>query len=693
MPKERRHKRRLKKRRAKPAVAEPSSPCHCSSIALLGLFLSIFYLVLFLATAYVHHASPTQLFIAAWKQRTRFIGFRSADQDQEDIEKIAELEMQTKGSTLEEGSQSDDVAVALPLETPEDVRGIWTRVLDEKTNNFYYHNRVENTVTWTAPLVWKTQESLSSNSSSSTSTKNAGGTLGTPGTSGTPGIAGIAGVAGVDNDSSTNALQTPPQNIVPRASSSTSPSTTSTSATTSTTSVAVVDATMCGNDRGLASLKKASVQHFSNVKKPVPSSTSALWLRVVMISHGRHTGGFKEKFRPQEDMLRAVRTLMMDAATSGGSPFGSSLGVVVANLAGPNNNPGYESARKEALGTTTITSDGSGGNTPTSGTKQFDFVDSGFDLIGSCGSSARRDFFAALEIGLHAGPCEHLLLLEAGESLCPSALLMMYYAVQKANDYDPTWSTLRVGKGKHGYGGLIVRCKAAKDLLLHPDALGGTVKEQGESSDEVAELAATEMEVKTFTNDLAKWMRKERKRTILSLLPDRPIGGAFAYRYRLISENLIGEGCGSSVDLSTLYNDLSFHGDSKCNNNDISPCAAAENDAWLEYKPPNIPSVIGSHIRLVIGRPGQSCSDACQKQGAMTCLSGHSVKRNLNDCSTLRGRFPCPSGCVSLTAGANNWPVPSQLTSNTKINGVSVYKGTCIIRQNGPMSLCSASSR
>ena len=255
--------------------------------------------------------------------------------------------MQTKGSTLEEGSQSDDVAVALPLETPEDVRGIWTRVLDEKTNNFYYHNRVENTVTWTAPLVWKTQESLSSNSSSSTSTKNAGGTLGTPGTSGTPGI------AGVDNDSSTNALQTPPQNIVPqnivpRASSSTSSSTSSTLATTSTTSVAVVDATMCGNDRGLASLKKASVQHFSNVKKPVPSSTSALWLRVVMISHGRHTGGFKEKFRPQEDMLRAVRTLMMDAATSGGSPFGSSLGVVVANLAGPNNNPGYESARKEA---------------------------------------------------------------------------------------------------------------------------------------------------------------------------------------------------------------------------------------------------------------------------------------------------------------------------------------------------------
>ena len=114
MPKERRHKRRLKKRRAKP-VAEPSSPCHCSSIALLGLFLSIFYLVLFLATAYVHHASPTQLFIAAWKQRTRFIGFRSADQDQEDIEKIAELEMQTKGSTLEEGSQSDDVAVEIQI--------------------------------------------------------------------------------------------------------------------------------------------------------------------------------------------------------------------------------------------------------------------------------------------------------------------------------------------------------------------------------------------------------------------------------------------------------------------------------------------------------------------------------------------------------------------------------------------------
>jgi hypothetical protein len=373
---------------------------------------------------------------------------------------------------------------------------------------------------------------------------------------------------------------------------------------------------------------------------------------------------------------------MMDAATSGGSPFGDSLGVVVANFAGVGNNPGFEAAKKEALREGSDAADISMG-----GAAKFDFFDSDFDLIGSCGINSRRDFFGALQIGLGVGPCQNMLLLEAGESLCPSALLMLYYALQKATDYDPTWSSLRVGKGRHGYGGLVIKCSAAAELLKNPGAIGGGAASSSKSSHREDD------DEDNLLHDLSSWMRKERERTVLALLPGRPLGGAFSYRYRLISENLIGAGCGSAIDLGGRNIDLSFYGDAKCVENDVSPCAASENDAWLEYKPPNIAAVIGSHITLVIGRPGQSCNDACGKRQT-TCLSGSQVKYNLNDCSTLRGRFPCPGGCVSLTAGAGSeLPVPSQLVTTTQINGVSVYKGTCIIRQNGRMSMCRATSK
>jgi hypothetical protein len=718
MPASKKKKSRKSRKRTSvdPSKEVAPSGCKCGT-AVIASVLLISYLILFLGTAYTHHMSPSQLFKVAWKQRIRFtnndVTAVATDAPTED----ALLRM--RGSMLEQGSSVDDVAVALPLETLDDVRGIWTRVLDEKTNNFYYYNRGDNTVTWKTPPIWLSDMKSVSSASSSSSADNVNlRDVAAVASQGNNNSASLAAISSISNDDFkhierlplppplspplppplSSPLSSPLSPLPPLPPLPPPPPPLLSSSSGFNVGSAIVDKNKCQNDLGLQTLKAAAAQQFATKISTTNSMalSSPLWLRVVMVSHGRHAGGPNEESRPKEDMLRAVRTLMMDAATSGGSPFGNALGVVVANFAGPHNNPGYESAKSEAL-----RDEDSG----TAGTK-FDFFDGGFDLLGSCGSSARRDFFAALEIGLSVGSCQNMLLLEAGESLCPSALLMLYYAVQKANDYDPSWSTLRVGKGKHGYGGLVIRCDAAAKLVQKPATLGGessagsaAANSDGTDDDDDDD----DDDVDTFMNDLSSWMRKERVRTILPLLPNRPLGGAFSYRYRLISENLIGEGCGSSVALSDKHNDLSFHGDAKCVENDVSPCAAAENDAWLEYRPPNIPAVIGSHVMLVIGQPGQSCTDACSKLNPTTkdninsiekyeCLSANRVKHNLNDCATLRGRFPCPGGCISLNTGTGSWPVPSQLVSNAHINGVSVYKGTCIIRQNGAMSLCHAAS-
>ena len=658
-----------------------------SNLPYLAGILFCCYLILFFGTAYIHHMSPGELFKVTWNRQSKMSTSESSN---------LEREMQYKGSTIEGGSSLDDVAAALPLETPEDVRGIWTRVLDEKTNNFYYHNQQDNTVTWDAPSIWM-DSTIATSSVSKAEAKAISETkaIKTPeNAANTTTTLSFTNQNNNNNNNNSSSIDSNNNKVpLPQTATESVPSVPSVpSAPTTPPPSAIINQNQCGNDQGLGALKKAATKHFTKKSTSSQTSSKPLWLRVVMVSHGRHVGGPNELARPQEDMLRAVRTLMMDAATSGGSPFGNALGVVVANFAGPNNNPGYEAAKSEAM------HDEDYG---TAGTK-FDFFDgSGFDILGSCGSSARRDFFGALEIGLSVGSCQHLLLMEAGESLCPSALLMLYYAMQKSNDYDPTWSTLRVGKGKHGYGGLVIRCDAARKLLQHPNELGGVISKEdiihfnangNDNENEKPKNEKDDENEHTFMKDMSTWMRKERIRTNVPLLHNRPIGGSFAYRYRLISENLLGEGCGSSIELNQNYNDLSFHSDSKCNDNDISPCAAAENDAWLEYKPPNIASVIGSHIMLVIGQPGENCNHACTKHTGTTCLSGKHVKYNLNDCATLRGRFPCPGGCVSLNQGAGSWPVPSQLVSNTNINGITVYKGTCIIRQNGIMSLCRASS-
>ena len=116
-----------------------------SNLPYLAGILFCCYLILFFGTAYIHHMSPGELFKVTWNRQSKMSTSESSN---------LEREMQYKGSTIEGGSSLDDVAAALPLETPEDVRGIWTRVLDEKTNNFYYHNQQDNTVTWDAPSIW-----------------------------------------------------------------------------------------------------------------------------------------------------------------------------------------------------------------------------------------------------------------------------------------------------------------------------------------------------------------------------------------------------------------------------------------------------------------------------------------------------------------------------------------------------------
>ena len=157
-----------------------------------------------------------------------------------------------------------DVAVALPLERPDDVRGVWTRVLDEKTNKFYYHNTQENTVTWDTPPIWKEEDlpiatsTTSSNFSSSSNVNTVDTEKSADAHSDASAGATVSPIVTGDNisASSTTNVQTSAPNSFQQ--------TVTIPVTSSTASV--MDVAKCGSDRGLSALKQSTAKHFSNEK-------------------------------------------------------------------------------------------------------------------------------------------------------------------------------------------------------------------------------------------------------------------------------------------------------------------------------------------------------------------------------------------------------------------------------------------
>jgi hypothetical protein len=573
-------------------------------------------------------------------------------------------------------------AIAAPLETSADERGGWARVYDPKTERFYYHEMATDRVQWDAPGPWASDTVRANATVTATTT--------------------TAAAAASSASSATT--------IAPNRSSA-SPAVAAAAAAASgpplTALAPTDDSHLCGTDFGLSALSQ-------NIAKRFPPSAAAaaapaIWLRIVIVSHGLPpkdaSGKTATHGRTVEDVLRLVRAMMMDiAATSNSAHHLTAVDVMVANLAGDSrhgagmHNPGFESARLEA------------GRLQTDHFKSvLRFFDAGFNMVGACGQSARRDFDAALAIARAAGPAKYSLLLEPGQTLCPSAMLLLFYAVQKSQDYDPDWSSLRIGVGLHGYGGLLLRDASVQQIVERTsDSATAVAKFFGVSR---GDASMAYLDDARFMTDLLGWQRALRQdsaevpssaATTASIKSaNRPMGGSFTYRFALVANNFAGVGCGKAIELAADFKDLQFASDGRCRENDLSPCLASEEDAWLDYRPSHVHAVIPSSIALTIAAPGQSCTQAC---GALappvhsarpyTCVPASHAGRHFSDCSTLRGRFPCPGGCVAINTAEAIFPTPSAVVAaHIDVSGVPVERGMCLMSMSGGMAPCARASK
>ena len=358
-------------------------------------------------------------------------------------------------------------------------------------------------------------------------------------------------------------------------------------------------------------------------------------VRIVLFSRGNGAA--------EDDVLHSIRAILAEAAATDGQPFQSAFDIVVANFAAQSTNMGFDLAKHWTDNV------------------NVHFVEKGDEVqIGCKQNLRRREFFAALSAGLARGRCQRMLLLAADQILCPQTLMQLQYAMSKADAYEPTWSSMRVGGGNDEeslLGGLVLSCAAAKNIV----AGGETKLLPGSSST-------------AFAQDLQSWMAAERARTRSRLL-NAPLGGHFVYRYTLVR----GGRCGEPVR---------GYDTQMCNSNDLTPCVASEHDAWLEYRYQGaMPSIVPSHIRLVVSVPGESCTQACKRVPGLNCLGSHEVGHPLNSCPIARGHLRCVE-CIAVSP-EQDLPTPSVLTEAQSLAGVTVEKDTCLIRGQSRASTSS----
>lgn len=110
--------------------------------------------------------------------------------------------------------------------------------------------------------------------------------------------------------------------------------------------------------------------------------------------------------------------------------------------------------------------------------------------------------------------------------------------------------------------------------------------------------------------------------------------------------------------------------------------------------------MIPSDIALTIAAAGQSCSHACKAlippsgvTGQYICVPAARAGRHFSDCSTIRGRFPCPGGCTAINTAQNNYPTPSTVVKQQiYVDGVPIERGTCLMGVSGSMGQCESAN-
>ena len=267
--------------------------------------------------------------------------------------------------------------------------------------------------------------------------------------------------------------------------------------------------------------------------------------------------------------------------------------------------------------------------------------------------------------------CHSFVILKAGQTFCQYGLPFLHYAIGKADEYNWDWTSLRMSR--EAVSGTAFKCNMKQNTEMAEALLGidENVAQEGDGKSGGHTIASTN-EKKMMETYLAKNKHKHEH---------------MVFRQTLLAGRCTGAGPLPGYDMG------------QCSGTDISPCEHSAIDSSLRYVSKHDGrNHLDGMTEIVLGSPGESCTEACatQTDGRLEC--SHVEGSKLSTCYHLRGVLNCQmcrpdikmSGMSGITSNNDYENGPCHYTANTCVYGKeSGGQASCASKEPALRRVCA----
>ncbi len=254
--------------------------------------------------------------------------------------------------------------------------------------------------------------------------------------------------------------------------------------------------------------------------------------------------------------------------------------------------------------------------------------------------------FKSMEVDL----CHSFVILKAGQTFCQYGLPFLHYALGKADEYNWDWTSVRMSRDP--ISGTAFKCNIKQNT------------EMAEALFDIGKNVAQEVGDKDSGGTVAPMNEKKLMEKYLARSKHK-------HEHMVFKQTLLAGKC-------TGAGPLPGYDMGKCSGTDISPCEHSAIDSSLRYvSKNNNRNHLDGMTEIVVGSPGQSCTEACETQSEGRLACDHVEANKLSTCYHLRGVLNCQmcrrdikmSGMSGITSSSGYDNGKCQYTANTCVYG------------------------
>ena len=256
-------------------------------------------------------------------------------------------------------------------------------------------------------------------------------------------------------------------------------------------------------------------------------------------------------------------------------------------------------------------------------------------------------------------PCHAFLILKPGETICQFGLPFVHYALGKADEYNWDWTSLRMSYAH--LSGTAFRCDVKQNsemaeaiVKIGDDLLQEQAK--GTTNTDGKIIAINEQSI------IDRYMDNNKEKLEPMVFKQTLLAGKCNYRP-----------ANPGFDKN------------RCSGTDISPCDHSQVDSMLRYASNREDHIhLNGDSKIVLGTPGQSCSEACDTQTneKLKCSSIETAK--FNNCYNLRGFLNCQSCLIDIKSNG----ISGITSSSNYANGICHYHANTCVYAKGSVAGC-----